>query len=106
MKLTRKIHYASHDAVGKDRNYISYFLNDVLILKQKYPFDASYSAGSDKLTEIFDEYLYNGKLFQKRKLRYDTEVREVSFPVSKQILKSIGVDMNSKYLLKKQNNYH
>ena len=41
-KLTTNRQYSHHDKDGADRNYISYFLNGVLILKQKIPFDTNW----------------------------------------------------------------
>lgn len=66
-KLTSNSQYSHHDKDGSDRNYLSYYLNDVLILKQKIPFDTSFEKGFDRRTTIYDEYILNDKLYQKRK---------------------------------------
>jgi len=93
-KLTSNWQYSHHDKDGCDRNYISYYLNDVLILKQKIPFDANWEHGFDRRTSIYGEYILNGKMYQKRSKILDCshpdndkiEIREVSFPLSKKRL--------------------
>jgi hypothetical protein len=98
-KLTSKTQYSHHDKDGADRNYISYYLNDVLILKQKIPFDKDYEVGFDRRTSIYDTYLLNGKIYQKRCKNYgcfhpdndESEVREVSFPISKEKLSEFNI---------------
>lgn len=88
--LTINRKYSYHDKDGVDRNYISYFLNDVLILKQKIPFDTNYELGFDRRTSIYNEYILNGKMYQKRR-NDSTEIREVSFPLSKNKLKQFNI---------------
>ena len=86
--------YSHHDKDGCDRNYVSFYLNDVLILKQKIPFDTNWERGFDRRTSIYDVYLLNGKLYQKRSKNFGcshpdndkSEVREVSYPISKKVL--------------------
>jgi len=96
-KLTTNRQYSHHDKDGADRNYVSYFLNGVLILKQKIPFDKNWEVGFDRRTSIYDEYILNGKMYQKRRKwlgccnadNDKTEIREVSLHIS--ILKSFGM---------------
>jgi hypothetical protein len=101
-KLTTNRQYSHHDKDGADRNYISYFLNDVLILKQKIPFDTNWEKGFDRRTSIYGEYILNGKLYQKRRKwlgcsnedNDKTEIREVSFPLSKNRLAQFNIPYN------------
>lgn len=103
-KLTINRQYSYHDKDGHDRNYISYYLNDILILKQKIPFDTNYEHGFDRRTLIYDEYILNGKLYQKRRKHFgcshpgndETEIREVSFPLSKNKLKQFDIPKDFK----------
>jgi len=98
-KLTSKHQYSHHDKDGCDRNYLSFYLNDVLILRQKIPFDVNFDRGYDRITSIYDVYLLNGKLYQKRSKSFGcshpdndkSEVREVSYPVSRKILEQFNI---------------
>lgn len=89
-KLTANTQYSHHDKDGADRNYISYFLNGVLILKQKIPFDTNWEKGFDRRTSIYDEYILNGKMYQKRS-KDNSEIREVSYPLSKKLLTPFNI---------------
>ena len=92
---------------GKQRNFVSFYLNDVLLLKQKFPYDETYERGFDRRTLIYDVYLFNGKIYQKRKIwhgcmhpKNETEpFREVSYPVSRKILERLGVPKDLKIYL-------
>jgi hypothetical protein len=97
-KLTSNYQCSHHDKDGCDRNYISFYLNDILILRQKIPFDTNLEKGFDRNTLISDVYLLNGKLFQKR---YNSKsgVREISFPVSKKILSQFDIPQDFKITL-------
>jgi hypothetical protein len=107
LKLTTKRKYSHHDKDGCDRNYISYFLNDILILKQKIPFDTNWELGFDRRTAIYDEYILNGKMYQKRKKwlgcsnvsNDKTGIREVSFPLSKSKLSQFNIPKDFKVLM-------
>ena len=98
-KLTSNWQYSHPDKDGCDRNYLSFYLNDVLILKQKIPFDTNWDKGFDRRTSIYDVYLLNGKLYQKRSKNFGcshpdndkSEVREVSYPISKKILSQFDI---------------
>lgn len=101
-KLKSKTQYSHHDSDGKDRNYLLFYLNDILILKQKIPFDTNWDRGFDRRTSIYDVYLLDGKIYQKRKKNSgcnhpdnDKEiVRNVSFPISKKILSQFNIPKN------------
>lgn len=103
-KLTAKSQYSHHDNDGKDRNYMLYFLNGVLIHKHKIPFDRNWEVGFDRTTSIYDEYILNNKLYQKRRCWYGclnpmnnkTKIREVSYPLSKRILSQFNIPKNLK----------
>ena len=105
--LTKKYQYSHHDKDGADRNYILYFLNNILILKQKIPFDPRWDKGFDRRTSIYDEYILNGKIYQKRNRYYGCsdpdnnriEVRDVSFPLSKKLLKQFNIPEDLKIYL-------
>lgn len=106
-KLTTKRQYSHHDKDGADRNYISYYLNDVLILKQKIPFDTNWDKGFDRRTSIYDEYILNGVMYQKRRKNLGcshqdndkTEIREVSYPLSKKKLINFNIPKDLKISL-------
>lgn len=58
--------------------------------------------GFDRRTSIYDEYILNGKLYQKRRKwlgcsnddNDKTEIREVTFPLSKKILAQFNIPDN------------
>lgn len=96
-KLTASSQRRHHDKDGKDRNYIYYYINDILILKQKYPYDENYDRGYDIQIDIYDEYILNGKMYQTRfQDGKDKEPRLVYFPLSKKKLESLGVPKDLK----------
>jgi len=105
-KLTSNFQYSHHDKDGADRNYLSFYLNDVLILKQKIPFDTEYEAGFDRRTSIYDVYLLNGRLYQKRRKNLGcghpentkTKVREIYFPIGRKILSQFNIPMDFKII--------
>ena len=98
-KLTSKCQYSHHDGDGCDRNYQLFYLNDILILKQKIPFDTNWERGFDRRTSIYDVYLLNGRLYQKRCKNFGcshpdnvkSEVREVYYPISKKKLEQFNI---------------
>lgn len=101
--LTRHIQLHKSDKSGKSNSHILYFLNGILLLKQKYPYDEKYDYGFQHRTEIFDEYILNGNLYQKRKYipsiawwrtccyKKEGTVREVKYPISKKILSQFEI---------------
>jgi hypothetical protein len=99
-KLTCKGQLSKHCKDGKDRNFLYYFLNDVLILKQKIPFDIRWERGCDRVTGIYDDYLLNGKLYQTRsKKQWNSsvdDVRQVYFPISKKVLAQFNIPKDLK----------
>lgn len=95
-KLTKTHTHSRHDKDGKRRSYILYFLNDVLILKQKHPFDPKRERGYDSKSWINEVYLYNGCIYQVR-THYETrKARQVRFPVSKKKLIELSVPADVK----------
>ena len=102
LKLTSKYQYSHHDKDNRDRNYLKFYLNDILILKQKIPFDKNWELGFDRRTSIYDVYLLNGKLYQKRSKNFGcnhpdnnkSKVREVSYPISKKVLNQFNIPQN------------
>jgi hypothetical protein len=104
LKLTKKAQYSHKDGDGRKRNHLLYFLNGELIFKQKIPFDTNWEKGFDRRTMIYDDYILNGKIYQKRQKwlgcghpdNDKMEVREVSFPLSKEILKQFNIPENVK----------
>ena len=100
--LTATRQYSKHDKDGKDRNYLMYFLNGIRIFRQKIPFDRNYSAGFDRNTAIYNDYIRDGVLYQSRsekrwcgdkekKEKKEVEVRQVRFPLSKKILAQFNI---------------
>lgn len=80
--LTTKYQHSKHLKNGTRRSILLYFLNNVLIFKQKMPFDENMEYGYNK-QHISDEYLLNGKIYQTRSRELGVNVRNVSYPVSK-----------------------
>jgi hypothetical protein len=103
-KLTKKYQFSKRSKLdGKSRNYLTYFLNGIEILKQKVPFDESLERGFDRRTAIRNEYIMNGKMYQTRisdvwcgKDNSKNKTREVYFPISKKRLSEMGVPLNLK----------
>lgn len=101
--LTYKYQHSKKCADGKRINKLLYFLNGVLILEQKMPFDDSWDNGYQIRTVIFDEFLLDGRLYQKRKYsnsgawwraskhKEDGKIREVKYPISKKILEQFNI---------------
>jgi hypothetical protein len=99
-KLTSKYQKSKKCKDGKYRNFVLYFVNGILILRQKLPFDTSYSIDSDLRTWIRNEYLLNGNLYQERIHIEDSEKgnpsRHVRYPISKKLLNELGIPENFK----------
>ena len=107
-KLTKKIQCSKKCKDGKSRNYLLYFLNDVQILRQKFPYDENYDKGFDKRTHICNEYLQNGNLYQTRKgedrqglidnhywqMIKEAKTRQVRFPISRARMQLFDIPMN------------
>lgn len=97
--LTSKVKHAVHCSDNKDRNILCYYLNGVLIFKQKIPFDPTQNSGNQYQTRIKTEYLLNGKIYQTRSKLGETKTRLVSFPVSKKVLSKFNIPLNFKITL-------
>lgn len=103
-KLTRHIQWSKKCKDKKRRSFHMFFLNGRLILKQKRPYDPSYDRGFDGKSFIISAYLLNGSIHQERIKRWYcgikkeeiSEVRNVRWPVSKKLLKELGVPMDIK----------
>lgn len=98
--LTSKTQCSKKCKDGKKRNFLLYFLNNTLILRQKFPYDDQYDKGFDKRTLIMGEYLLNGKLYQIRQhwlgcglhdAGVHTKARHVSYPISRKRLEELQV---------------
>jgi hypothetical protein len=94
-KLTTKCQHAKKLKNGKIRTLLLYFLNNVLIFKQKLPFDEQRDYGYGKV-HITDEYLLNNKIHQTRFAEYDDPKRYVSYPVSKKVLSQFEIPTDLK----------
>jgi hypothetical protein len=105
-KLTRKYQISKKGKDGKNRNYILYFLNNILILKQKAPFNEDREYGYDGCCIVENEYVLNGKLYQTRFSDSDqsmlngfyqkTNPRNVSYPLSKNIMAQFAIPKDLK----------
>ena len=97
---------------NRKRNFLLFFLNDVLILKQKMPFDETYDGGHQNRTWITDIHLLNGYIHQKRQAKSggawwrssnpketDGKLREVKYPISKKILEQFNIPKDTKITL-------
>lgn len=92
--LTYNLKHAKHCNDGKRRDVNQYYLNNILILEQKNPYDSSYELGWQHRTDISDEYLLNGNLHQTRE--YKGKVRNVKYPISKNILEQFDIPKDLK----------
>jgi hypothetical protein len=109
-KLTKKVQCSKKCKDGKSRNFLLYFLNGNLILKQKFPYDENYDKGFDKRTHIYDEFILNGRLYQTRKgedrqglidnhywqMIKEAQPRQVRFPLSKKRLQPFEIPVGLK----------
>jgi hypothetical protein len=95
--LTKKYQFSKECKDGKQRNFLLYFLNGNLILKQKVPYDEHIDKGFDRRTAIYDECIFNGRLYQTRTADVwcgtakTGKTRKVSFPLSRARLLKLGV---------------
>jgi hypothetical protein len=97
-KLTTKYQHSKHLKNGKRRSLLLYFLNDVLIFKQKIPFDENMEYGISKW-HINNEFLFNGRIYQTR---FDkNKIRNVSFPISKKLLTEMNIPLDIKITVDK-----
>ncbi len=97
-KLTRHTQINKKCRDGKSRSYVLWFIDNVQVLKQKFPYDDQWEKGFDHRTSIYDSYVLNGKIHQTRRNwngcgadHSDEKVRHVSFPISKKKLNELGV---------------
>lgn len=102
-KLTKNYQYSKRCKDGKMRNILSYYLNGILILKQKIPFNTNYDKGFDRRTAIYDEYLLNGNIHQKRSEKVfcgmkniPTDHRQIYFPAKKNVLQKMNIPKDIK----------
>ena len=103
-QLISKYQYSKKCNDGKQRNFILFFLNNILIFKQKVPFDPSYDKGYDRVTDIYDVYILNGNIHQTRsnkwycgqKDRPEGKERQVKFPLSKNRLSEFNIPKDLK----------
>ena len=97
-KLTCKYQMSKLCKDGKQRNFVLYFLDGVLILKQKVSFEETWQNGYNGCTHIEDEYILNGSIYQTRFRVGTTEKRQVRFPLSKNKLNELGINKNEKII--------
>mgnify|MGYP001587001692 CR=1 FL=1 len=95
-KLTLKAQHSKKCVDGKQRNFLLFFLNNVLILKQKIPYDESCEKGFDVKTSINNIYLLNNKLYQERISDTTKKKRIVKFPISKKKLEQFNIPKDLK----------
>lgn len=91
-KITTKYQHGVKSNNGRRINYRLYFLNDILIYRQRVPFDETKELGFQGKYFFTNEYILNGNLYQTRTTRTnDKDERSIYFPLSKKILKELGV---------------
>ena len=91
-KFTAKYQHSQRLSNNKRRSLKLYFINGVLIFKQKVPFDENMEYGISK-NGPKDEYLLNNNIYQKR------GDRNVKYPVSKKKLEQFNIPKDLKILL-------
>jgi len=111
--LTKHYQYGKECKDGKQRNFLLYFLNGLLILKQKIPYDEKYDKGFDKITLIEDEYILNGRMYQTRSAKIwcgsSPDVtyipRKVCYPLSKGRLCVFNIPKDQRITVSKKEAY-
>jgi len=104
-KLTSHIQCNKRGKDGKCRSYILFFINDIQILKQKYPYDDTYEDGFNHKTDIYDVYVLNGKMHQTRSFyggcgsKVTSKKRKVSYPLSKKKLNELDILPEDKIIM-------
>lgn len=95
--LTSKYQHSKRLSNGKTRSLLLYFLNNILIFTQKVPFNEKADHGYNKW-HYENVYLLNGYIYQTRfdniwqeEKIYKKISRNVKYPISKKILKEIGI---------------
>lgn len=106
--LTYHFQHSKRCRDGKLRTFILYFINGRLALKHKNPYDDTIDKGYDHITHIFDIYYLDGSIYQKRQLpdkwdgelkcRIPQKIREVKFPISRNLLKELNIPKNFKMI--------
>ena len=89
-KITTKYQHGIKSKNGRRINYRLLFLNNVLIYRQRVPFDETMEHGFQGKYFFTNEYILNGNLYQTRE-NHKQEGRSIYFPLSKKILKELGV---------------
>lgn len=98
--LTIKGQHSKKCRDGKKRSFWLYYLNNILILKQKVPFDETSEYGWQNFIGLRNVYLLGNNLHQERIIGYRDKIRTVKFPVSKTILQALNVPTDLKINLK------
>ena len=93
-KLTENTQCRKRCKDGKSRNFMSYYLNGELILKQKLPFDETLRKGYDGRWHYKDIYLLNNNIHQTRYDREETRV--IKFPASRKVLSKFNIPKDLK----------
>lgn len=111
-KLTTAHQHSARCRDGRRRSFILYFINDVLVLKHKSPYNNNYDKGYDHRTHIFDCYYENGSIHQKRQFSstwcgetrsmVPSKIREVRFPVKRTVLKDLNIPKDIKIYASKR----
>ena len=113
-KLTMKYQAIKKCPDKRRRNFYLFFLNGVLILRQKGSYYKNrFDAGFDGKNSIEGAYLLNGSIYQRRRgicsYNHNThnwgegKIREVRFSVSQKILKVLEVPKEMKIELVSKN---
>lgn len=89
-KITTKYQHGIKSKNGRRINYRLLFLNNVLIYRQRVPFDETMEHGFQGKYFFKNEYILNGNLYQTRE-NHKQKGRSIYFPLSKKILKELGV---------------
>jgi len=108
-KLTSTYQHSKKCKDGKRRNFLLFYLNGVLILKQKVPFNEQWDHGYQNQTSFDNIYLLNGRIHQTRTTRMpgawwrgpggekkEDKTRDVKYPVSKAKLEQFNIPTDLK----------
>lgn len=100
-KLTVKAQHSKKCSDGRRRNFFLFFIDDLLVMQQKIPYDETMEWGYDGVLHLEDVHYQNGRIHQTRvgrnkwssteKRWIPGKKRKVHFPVSRKTLGDINL---------------
>jgi hypothetical protein len=94
------------DRTGRSSKFVSYYLNGVLITKQRIPYTSEINDKSFEYISFSNEYLFNNRIYQIRTVKRGTlrpKFRKTSYRLSKwdkfNIPKNLKIHINENVAL-------